>query len=795
MAIPLNDNISVQANKPQDPRYHRADNTPWTSVAEVNAGISAVLRYPNLTVSINGTEYWYHPTIADGDLVAKVLGGGVTEHSALNLDDGTNPHGTTASDVGALESGDNISELVNDSGYLTSVSESDVTQHEAALTITESQISDLSHFTPSNLLTDYGFTDNSTDWNVAYDNHIVDIEVTGTTTKTITLTQQDGGTLTANFNDLSGIGADGNDFLSSVTFNNTTGDLTFQVTGQPNIVESIDGRYSLLNHTHVKADITDFNDADYATAAQGALADSALQSGDNISELTNDSGYISSYTVTELDVTQHESAITITESQISDLSHFTPSNLLTDYGFTDNSTDWNTAYDNHIVGVSVSGTTTKTITLTQQDGGTLTANFTDISGAGGDGNDYLNGGSFNTSNGELTLNVLNQSDVVVDLDGRYADAATNTGDEVQATESVQGIAEIATNAETIAESDNTRIITPSKLGAWWSNIKTTVQTITNIWKFNGIDLETSIANPTHQEGRMYYDQEYGLSYYNEVSDMSIQVGKETLVEFWNDTGSTITNGTVVSADGTVTGLYRNAVPAIADSTFAGNNPIGVATHDVPDGTKGYATSIGRLGMDLSSFNVGDILYLSHTVVGGLSNTKPPVSAITADPNYVVEIGQVVTNTVNGILSVRVHSARPVRFDLVGNLDLEHNGGQALTGTYTELSGLTITLPPADLYEVLYSGWMNIGSDDKGSLALFADGVEIGGSTGRTYRQYGVVTSGGLGAGSTSDAGVSSKAQFSVVGGNISLSVRAYENTGTNITTGEASLTIKKYLVG
>jgi hypothetical protein len=34
----------------------------------------------------------------------------------------------------------------------------------------------------------------------------------------------------------------------------------------------------LATHTHVKADITDFSDADYATTAQGALADSALQS-------------------------------------------------------------------------------------------------------------------------------------------------------------------------------------------------------------------------------------------------------------------------------------------------------------------------------------------------------------------------------------------------------------------------------------------------------------------------------------------------------------------------------------
>ena len=41
-----------------------------------------------------------------------------------------------------------------------------------------------------------------------------------------------------------------------------------------------------------KADILDLNEADYATAAQGLLADSALQNGDNISELNNDVGYI-----------------------------------------------------------------------------------------------------------------------------------------------------------------------------------------------------------------------------------------------------------------------------------------------------------------------------------------------------------------------------------------------------------------------------------------------------------------------------------------------------------------------
>jgi hypothetical protein len=46
--------------------------------------------------------------------------------------------------------------------------------------------------------------------------------------------------------------------------------------------------------------------------------------------------------------------------------------------FTDNSTNWNTAYNKKVNSLAFSGTTTKTLTLTLQDGTTLSANFTDI---------------------------------------------------------------------------------------------------------------------------------------------------------------------------------------------------------------------------------------------------------------------------------------------------------------------------------------------------------------------------------------------------------------------------------
>ena len=47
------------------------------------------------------------------------------------------------------------------------------------------------------------------------------------------------------------------------------------------------------------------------------------------------------------------------------------------------SANWKQAYDNYITGVAVTGTSTKTITLTQRDGGTITTTFTDQSGSGG----------------------------------------------------------------------------------------------------------------------------------------------------------------------------------------------------------------------------------------------------------------------------------------------------------------------------------------------------------------------------------------------------------------------------
>ena len=79
---------------------------------------------------------------------------------------------------------------------------------------------------------------------------------------------------------------------------------------------------------------------DAATSAQGTLADSALQTGDNVSTLVNDSGYITSYTETDtLDSVTNRGATTtnaVTVGGLTSTGNVTASNL--------NTSDWNTAY-------------------------------------------------------------------------------------------------------------------------------------------------------------------------------------------------------------------------------------------------------------------------------------------------------------------------------------------------------------------------------------------------------------------------------------------------------------------
>lgn len=108
-------------------------------------------------------------------------------------------------------------------------------------------------------------------------------------------------TVTNNYNELSG----NLEELETTVTNNYNelsgdiGDLSTTVTNNYNeLNSSIDSNHqaiSNINNTiQSYGDIVSYDAADFATSEQGALSDTALQPNDNISELTNDVGYITS---------------------------------------------------------------------------------------------------------------------------------------------------------------------------------------------------------------------------------------------------------------------------------------------------------------------------------------------------------------------------------------------------------------------------------------------------------------------------------------------------------------------
>jgi len=139
-----------------------------------------------------------------------------------------------------------------------------------------------------------------------------------------------------------------------------------------------------------------------------------------------------------------------------------------------------------------------------------------------------------------------------------------------------------------------------------------------------IDYQTGIPNPGYVEGRTFYDDEkHAVSYYNSISDTTVNLAQEQILEVCNQTGVTITNGQAVRV---ITSLAGHPCVVLSQSNTVANASVaGVATHDIPDGTNGFITIFGQVGsLDTSMFSEGDRLYISETTPGLLVNIEQQI---------------------------------------------------------------------------------------------------------------------------------------------------------------------------
>lgn len=163
------------------------------------------------------------------------------------------------------------------------------------------------------------------------------------------------------------------------------------------------------------------------------------------------------------------------------------------------------------------------------------------------------------------------------------------------------------------------------------------------------DFDSGATAPSYKEGRLFYDKNSKtIAYYNDNSNVTVNLGQEELVRVYNNTGSTILNGQACYVNGGHL-TFPTVALAKADIAATSSSVIGIATSDIADSTYGYITTSGIVhDIDTHLYPNGTVLYLSDTVAGGYTNVLP------LQPSYNVVLGYVTNQgTTDGDIYVHI----------------------------------------------------------------------------------------------------------------------------------------------
>lgn len=169
----------------------------------------------------------------------------------------------------------------------------------------------------------------------------------------------------------------------------------------------------------------------------------------------------------------------------------------------------------------------------------------------------------------------------------------------------------------------------------------------NIHKLDGVEFNVN-QTLASQLGQARWNKTFQTLDLVMDSGVTQPIGQATYVRVNNNTGSTITKGTAVGFSGIGTNALQ-VTPFLANGSSSSITVLGIMAQDLVSGaTNGYASTWGFISnVNTSSFSVGQILYCSPTVAGGLTATKP------STPNNVVPIAVcVVSSATAGVLFVR-----------------------------------------------------------------------------------------------------------------------------------------------
>lgn len=177
----------------------------------------------------------------------------------------------------------------------------------------------------------------------------------------------------------------------------------------------------------------------------------------------------------------------------------------------------------------------------------------------------------------------------------------------------------------------------------------------------------------------------------QYDNTTLQVGLESYIRVHNHTGNTLPNGTVVQFSGVDPDTnIPICIPMLANTTSVPLQLIGVLTNDLANNVYGRATVFGEVhDVDTTGntaneiWNVGDLLWVSPTIPGGLTKVRPTA------PDSVISVAAVTKkDSNNGVILVRPTIYQ--RDYYASFYDTTHQTAVANTATSVKLNSTQIT---------------------------------------------------------------------------------------------------------
>lgn len=178
---------------------------------------------------------------------------------------------------------------------------------------------------------------------------------------------------------------------------------------------------------------------------------------------------------------------------------------------------------------------------------------------------------------------------------------------------------------------------------------------------DAIDFDSTPATAIAERRMQWNDTRGSLEVGMKGGNVSSQVSEDLFMFGYNNSGSPMTKGTVVRVNGS-SGLRPVISLAQADGDPNSAETIGVVAESIGNNAEGLVQVLGLMkSLNTNAFNEGDVLYLSPTSAGQLTNVKPQA------PDHLVRIaycikkaggaGEIYISPLNGFEIDELHDVR------------------------------------------------------------------------------------------------------------------------------------------